>query len=67
MKYSEAFLEVMVKLLYDARTVFVSPKVVHLALSYLFYALTQKVTFNRIQPCIENILFEVVIPLVYLH
>ena len=65
-KYSVSFLETFVAILFKRRSHFVSRKLLHFALKYVFYSLRLTKTWVTIHPHLEKIMFEVLIPMLYL-
>ena len=62
-KYSLSFLESNIAILLKRKTHFVGPKTTHFALKYVFYSLNSEVTFKALCPHLDNILFEILVPL----
>lgn len=65
-KYSVSFLETFVAILFKRKTVFISRKLLHFSLKYLFYSLRLTKTWETVHPHLEKILFEVLVPMLYL-
>jgi len=65
-KYSVSFLETFVAILFKRRTNFVSRKLLHFSLKYVFYALRLAKTWLMIHPHLEKIMFDVLIPMLFL-
>ena len=65
-KYSVSFLETFVATLFKRKTVFVSRKLLHFSLKYLFYALRLTKTWHTVHPHLEKIMFDVLIPMLFL-
>lgn len=61
-KYSVSFLESFVAALFRRKTVFVSNKLTHYALKFIFYALRLDKTWLTIHSHLEKIMFEVIRP-----
>ena len=60
------FLESFVQLILKRKTQYVSPKTTFFSLKYLFYSLKIEKTFSSVHNILEKILFEYLIPLLYL-
>ena len=65
-KYSVSFLETFVAILFKRKSLFVSRKLLHFSLKYVFYALRLAKTWVTIHPHLEKIMFEVLMPMLYL-
>lgn len=65
-KYSVSFLETFVAILFKRKSCFISRKLLHFSLKYLFYSLRLNKTWVTIHSHLEKILFDVLIPMLYL-
>lgn len=61
--YSETLLDTHLGLLFKRKSEFVGTKTVSWAIKYVTYAMKVPITMEKLKPYIENILYEIVIPI----